>query len=202
EEMLRIIDRTGSVEALPDSLDTVVSSQIDRLQPDSRRLLRTASVLGRSFRLEMLRDVLAEPADELALDRDTELGRFLVPEGDRWRFTQGIVRDVAYEGLSYRRRRELHLRAGEATERRAGKHPEQVSDLLALHYAQAQDHTRAWRYSRIAAERASDAYANVEAATHYVGALSAARRLTEVPDSERVELWRGLGEVRLRMGVV
>ena len=38
------------MEALPDSIDTAVTAQIDRLPPQARQTLRCASVLGTSFR--------------------------------------------------------------------------------------------------------------------------------------------------------
>ena len=201
EELLRIVGPTGSTASLPDSLDAVVGTELDALAPQSRRLLRCASVLGRSFRREALQLLMAGEGVELEHEPDAELDRFLEVEGERWRFRHALVRDVAYEGLSYRRRRELHRRAGAATERLADGRVEQVADLLARHYAAAQDYEMAWRYARIAAERARAAYANVEAATHYEEALDAVRRLSEVTDLERSEMWRGLGEVRERMGM-
>ena len=50
-------------------------------------------------------------------------------------FRHAMLRDVAYEGLPYRRRRELHLRAAAAIERAAQPHPEVVADALAFHFA-------------------------------------------------------------------
>jgi tetratricopeptide (TPR) repeat protein len=203
QEVLWIAQQAGDTASLPESLHAVISTDIDALDRDHRLLLRCASVLGRSFRGETLRAVVADVALDGLPDMELsgELDRFLETDGERWRFRQGIVRDVAYEGLSYRRRRELHGKAGAATERLAGHHPEQVAELLALHYEAAQDHAKAWHFARIAADRARLAYANVEAATYYEAALNAARRLPEVVDADRVEIWRGLGDVRVCMGM-
>ena len=44
-----------------------------------------------------------------------------------------MLRDVAYEGLAYRRRHELHLRAAAAIGHAAQPHPKIVTDALALH---------------------------------------------------------------------
>jgi class 3 adenylate cyclase/tetratricopeptide (TPR) repeat protein len=201
-EVLRLVQQAGSSSSLPESLHAVVSTEIDALGREHRLLLRCASVLGRSFRVETLRAVLTDVVDGIgAMEMSVELERFLEAEGERWRFRQAIVRDVAYEGLSYRRRRELHGKAGAATERLAGRHPEQEAEILALHYEAAQDHAKAWHFSRIAAERARLAYANVEAAAYYEAALSAARRVADVTDAERVAMWRGLGDVRVQMGM-
>ena len=201
QEILRLVAQTGGTAALPESLDSVVGAEIDALPPRLRRLLRCASVLGRSFRLETFQLLMAGEGTEIDGALDDELSRFLEADGDRWHFRHALVRDVAYEGLSYRRRRELHRRAGAATERLAGGNVEQVAEMLARHYTAAQDHDMAWRYARIAAERARASYANVEAATHYEDALDAVRRLPEVGDRERAAMLSGLGDVREQLGM-
>ena len=201
-EILRLVAQTGSTAALPDSLDSVVGAEIDALDPRPRRVLRCASVLGQSFRDETLRLLLEgdgiDPGDTLT----TDLAPFLEPDGeDRWRFRQALTRDVAYEGLAFRRRRQLHRTAGVVTEKLAAGRVDQVADLLAHHYGAAQDNEQAWHWAGLAAQRARGSYANVEAATHYEAALDAARRLPEVPDVEKAAMWTGLGDVREQLGM-
>jgi class 3 adenylate cyclase/predicted ATPase len=202
EEIVRSVRQAGAVESLPDSLDAVVSAQIDGLEPLARRLLRYASVLGRSFRVDTLNDLLAD--EEVALDAATrrQLAGYLDPDGSRrLHFRHAVLRDAAYAGLSFRRRRELHQRAGESIERAAGSDTDTVADLLALHYSRAGDHEKTWRYARIAGDQAREAYANVEAAQDYERALEASRRLREVSPNERAEVLALLGDVREAAGV-
>ena len=201
-EILRLVAQTGSTAALPDSLDSVVGAEIDALDPKPRRVLRCASVLGQSFRDETLRLLLEgdgiDPGDALTGD----LARFLEPDGEgRWRFRQALTRDVAYEGLAFRRRRQLHRTAGVVTEKLAAGRVDQVADLLAYHYGVAQDNEQAWHWAGLAAQRARGSYANVEAATHYEAALDASRRLPDVPDDEKAAMWSGLGDVREQLGM-
>ena len=177
-ELLRVGRDTGFAGALPDSLDGAMNVELDRLAPVPRRLVRTAAVLGRSFRAAVLADLLA--ADGIVLDEalGPDLDMILEREGaDRITFRHAMLRDVAYEGLPYRRRRELHLRAAAAIERAAQPHPEVVADALAFHFALAHDHPQTWTYARMAGDRAKDAYANVEAVAHYEQALTASRHL-------------------------
>jgi class 3 adenylate cyclase/tetratricopeptide (TPR) repeat protein len=200
-EILQVVRDTGSVEQLPESLGSVVSTSIDALPPLSRSILRYCSVLGRSFRTSILQEVLAE--EDLEFDNPTKrsLRRFLASDGKgRLRFTNAMIRDVAYDGLSYRRRRELHLRAARVFERSTDE-PEGLADLLSLHYSIGGDAERAWHYSRIAGGQARAAYANVDAAAHYMRALESARRLDEVTDLERAKLWTQLGDVREQAGL-
>ena len=120
-ELLRVVREApvdgGDQAPLPDSIDALVTAQIDRLAPTRRRLLRYAAVLGRSF---SLRDLEALLSGELAVpDQRTwaELADFVELEGAaRARFRHALIRDTAYEELSYRRRRELHGRAARMLE--------------------------------------------------------------------------------------
>ena len=57
-------------------------------------------------------------------------------------FVHDLFRGVAYEGLSFKRRREVHARVGEALERRGA-----TVSLLAVHFFRAEEYERAWRYA-------------------------------------------------------
>ena len=51
--------RSGdAVESLPESIEEVAAARIDRLPVEARRLLRRMSVLGQSFSVEVLADVV------------------------------------------------------------------------------------------------------------------------------------------------
>ena len=204
QELLRHVAQTAPTAwaaALPDTLEAVLGAEIDALPRDARQVLRCAAVLGLSFRTEALELILRPDDISLGAVVEAELRGFIESDGERWRFHQALARDVAYEGLSYRRRRELHRRAGAATERLAQGRVEQVADLLARHYSEAQDVDLAWRYARLAAQRARAAYANEEAATHYEQALDAVRRLPDVTDAEKAAMWSGLGDAREQLGM-
>jgi class 3 adenylate cyclase/predicted ATPase len=200
-EILGVVKETGSVEDVPDSLDAVVSKQIDTLPPLSRQALRQLSVLGRSFRTDVMRKYLS--ASDIASDRAIEhaIEPFLEQDGPtRTRFRHAVVRDVAYGGLPYRRRRELHAVAGAMIEQTAADDPIDAAELLALHFSEAGEHSKAWRYSRLAGDKAKRTYANVEAASHYRRAAEAARNVSDAQPADVAEVWTRLGEVRDLMG--
>ena len=201
EEITRVARTAGTTGTMPDSLQAAMAAQIDVLEPTERRILRTAAVLGRSFRREVLRETLS--ADGLTRDpgRLTQLSDFLDSDGpDRLRFRNSLVRDAAYEGLAYKTRTRLHRAAGLAMERLSA---DLVSDAptLSLHFSRAGDDERTWTYGRMAGAAARRAYANADAAAQYELALDAARRL-DVPPAERVEAWDTLGELRELAGML
>ena len=179
-----------------------MSAQIDLLHPDARRVLRYCAVLGRSFRVEVLRRTLA--TDGLVADAATlsSLSSFLQPDGpDRWRFRNSLIRDAAYEGLAYKIRSRLHRAAGETLEAMSSD-LDADSPTLALHFWRAGDAERTWRYAQRAGELARHAYSNVDAAELYERALEVSRRLPKVTDADRAELWAILGDLRELSGVL
>lgn len=189
--------RSGDLAELPESVEALMLAEIDRLSPADRRVLRSAAVVGATFTEELVVASLDEPPDPGAWRR---LGEYLDTQPDgHVRFRHALVRDAAYEGLPYRRRRELHERVGLIIENRAHR-PEDEAALLSLHFFQAHDHERAWRYSRVAGERAQAVYANLEAATFYERAVAAARYVDTASVKDVATLSEALGDVRDRAG--
>jgi len=186
----------GGVAALPETVETLITTRIDTLEPGDRFLLRNASVLGASFELDLLADVLADELEDVGdLDRWRRLGEFVAWEGtNQLRFRHDLFRTVAYEGLSFRRRREIHGRVGTVLERRAGKGAVDLAPLLSLHFLHAEDYERAWRYSVAVGRLAQRRSANIDAAELFQRALVAAEHL-ELPPLEVADVAEALGDV-------
>jgi class 3 adenylate cyclase/tetratricopeptide (TPR) repeat protein len=199
-ELLDAVRATGSVDGLPDSVESVIAGQIDRLSPSDRTVLRYASVLGASFHPTLLEAAVSE---EVELDQEIwdRLDEFVDPEaGGMLRFRNTLVRDAAYEGLPYRRRRVLHERVGETIEAHSGVSLEEEIGALALHFHEAQRYDKAWDYCRRAGERAMEIYANVDAVRFFERAISAGRRLRTIEASQLGGAYEALGDTRLRLG--
>ncbi len=199
-ELLRAAGSAGALEELPDSIEAVIMSRIDRLAPPDRGLLRRASVLGLTFPEHLLPAVLDDASPSSEDPVWTRLGEFLTRDGDVVGFTHMLVRDGAYEGLPYRLRRELHARAGERIESTAGDDPEAEAELLSLHFFNAHRLEEAWRYSLVAGDRARSIYANVDAARFYERALESARRVPSLPPEGVARVLERLGDVRRPIG--
>jgi predicted ATPase/class 3 adenylate cyclase len=192
-ELSRAMRATGSPEALPDSLEPLLAARVDRLSVPDRAVLRAAAVLGLRFEDELLADVVDDPA---LVDQGvwTRLAEFVRGEPGERAFTHALLRDVAYEGLSFRRRRELHARAGDALEARA-QGGELPVEELSLHWLAAERWDRAWDCARLAGENAAALYANADAAAHLTRALEAARHLRALPAADVARVGEQLGDV-------
>jgi class 3 adenylate cyclase/tetratricopeptide (TPR) repeat protein len=188
--------RAAGGDALPETIETLITTRIDTLEPGDRFLLRNASVLGARFDLDVLADVLADELEDVGdLDRWRRLGEFVTWEGNNTlRFSHDLFRTVAYEGLSFRRRREIHGRVGSVLEQRAGEGAVELAPFLSLHFLLAEDYERAWRYSVAVGEMAKRRAANVVAAELFERALTAADHL-DLPAEEVARIAEALGDV-------
>ena len=207
EELAAITERSGGnplflqqlvasdSDELPETIEATLAARIDKLDPGDRALLRWASVLGGSFPGPVIADVLeadtTAAADSDAWDR---LSEFVVRDADvpgNYRFQHALIRDAAYDGLSFRRRQELHARVARVYELRQ---PDDA-ELLSLHFMRAGLHADTWRYSVAAGRRAQEKWANVEAARFYRRALEAAPNVDSLGGEEIAEVWESLADV-------
>ncbi len=137
EALVLEASRAGSVSRLPESVEGLVTSQIDRLDPADRLVLRYAAVLGTDVDEAALDGLLDTHDARVPSGAMTRLADFLVrDQPGRLRFRNALLRDVAYEGLPYSRRETLHDHVGRAIEE-AATDPEDQCELLSLHYFHA-----------------------------------------------------------------
>ena len=199
-ELASVGEKTEDAEDLPETVETLVATRIDQLAPGDRALLRWASVLGVSFSGAIIAEVLEDdPLVAAASEAWDRLGEFVERDPDvpgAFRFRHALIRDAAYEGLSFRRRRELHARVAEVLEART---PDSV-ELLSLHYYRAEDKPATWRWSLEAGKSAQDKWANLEAAEFYERALEVADDVPELGGAEVAAAWKALGDCRLLAG--
>jgi ABC-type transport system substrate-binding protein len=183
---LRRVDGSWELAVRPDEVSVpalvqgAVQARLDRLDPSAREVLSLAAVIGRTFGLALLEELV--PHDRL-LPALTELQRLdLVVETRRrptpeYRFRHGLVQEVAYSTLVESTRKKLHKRVGEALERLQADSPEEVYDLLARHFSEADEAEKAVEYLLKAGDAARKLYADQEAIEHYARARSFLARM-------------------------
>jgi class 3 adenylate cyclase/tetratricopeptide (TPR) repeat protein len=195
-ELVAAVLNGDALGALPDSIEDVVVARIDRLPVIDRQLLRRMSVLGQSFSADLLADVLEDVPEEHE-SIWLRLEPFIVHDAfGNLSFRNALLRDCAYNGLSFRLRRELHSRAGDTIARATAQSGDDQSGLLSFHYLHAQRSQEAWSYSLQAAAQAKGIFANAEAAEYFERAIAAGRRLPTLTPGEIAGAHEGLGDAR------
>ena len=193
------------LQLVPDSLQGIIMARIDRLMEEARRALQLASVIGRSFRYQVLNWLSTATAlNHLDVDLADLQRAELVREQTRvpeleYGFAQAMFRDVAYESLLVRDRRAYHRLVGQQLEEVYGAaQREDVYELLAHHYSLSDDPAKALLYLIKAGGKTRTAYANKEAVNFYRQAEALANELGT--DADKAIIAEGLGDVSYHIG--
>src|SRR5829696_8676317 len=183
--------------SVPDTIQGVLMARIDRLPDMPRRVLQTASVLGRGFPLRLLEAVWPEPATLAEPLQELQSLEFVYEHGGPehgFMFKHALTQDVAYEMLLEGRRRALHAATGRALESLYAERLEEVCDRLAHHYSKTDEAPKAIEYLTLFAERAARMHAHSDAARALEEAFEHVVRLpAEELDRRTVELALRLG---------
>jgi class 3 adenylate cyclase/tetratricopeptide (TPR) repeat protein len=186
--------------ALPQSVEALMTLQIDELAAADRGVLRQASVMGARFTRASL--VAALELDEAHAEAILErLEGFLIADGEGGlAFRHGLLRDAAYHGLSFRRRRILHRRVADSLELSAERDTSAVAGDLTHHFFEAGAWGKALRYGLVAGSEARAVYANVDAAGMLERAVAAGAKWRGARPEAVMLAAEALGEVRLSLG--
>jgi class 3 adenylate cyclase len=160
---------TRALEAaeIPATLQEVLMARVDRLAPERRAVLQAAAVVGGSFHTAVLDEMGV--GDGRLPERLAELceAEFLVPSdrsrGEEHAFKHPLIQEVTYEALLQERREALHLRAGEAIEKRLLGALPGAHAMLAYHFGRGGAAERAEEHLFRAGDEAAHGAAPCEA---------------------------------------
>jgi len=172
--------------SVPDTIQGVLIARIDRLPEEHKRLLQTASVLGREFGLDLLQAIWDQSTPLAPLLADLKRWEFLheapesVPSGrPACFFKHALTQEAVYQSLLSGRRQALHGATVQALEALYADRLQDAYDSLAYHSPRADDPEKAVEYLSLFAEKAARGYAHAEAAKALGVALELAERLPE-----------------------
>jgi class 3 adenylate cyclase/predicted ATPase len=188
---------------VPTTLAGLIMGRLDRLETGERRLLQVAAVIGVMFRASVLARVY--PYDDLEgqlSERLAVLGRMDLTASelpDEYKFRQTLTQEVAYESLSFARRRALHVRVGEDIERHHSGDLAESYEVLARHFDEGRLFDKALIYLVKAGDKARDEFANQAALDDYQRALQVAAELEDVDSvaSQVLDVLEAMGDVYL-----
>jgi class 3 adenylate cyclase len=142
EEMLAMAAEGGAGIAVPPTIQALLATRLDQLDPAERGVLERGSVEGQVFHRGAV--VALAPEDTQVDGRLVTLVRkdlvrpepAVVPDDDAYRFRHLLIRDTAYEALSKATRAELHERFATWLEE-YGADLVELDEIVAYHLEQA-----------------------------------------------------------------
>ena len=178
---------------IPPTVQGILAGRIDRLPADEKDLLQALAVMGKEFRLGLVKQVVGKPDAELQrMLSDLQLGEFIYEQpaaGDiEYTFKHALTQEVAYNSLLAERRKELHRRTAQAIEALHANRPEDKYEELARHYDRAGDNPKAVHYLRRAGRQAYERLAYPEANAYVARGLELLAALPEGRERDQEEI--------------
>jgi len=172
---VHLMERSAAIE-IPPTVEDVLMARIDRLEEETRELVKTASVIGRSFFHRVLLEVVSplDAIDEKLLHlQEIELLLERIRMGEvEYVFKHTLVQEVAYRSILLSKLKDLHLRVARAIEKLFAKRLHEFYGMLAYHYSRGEALEKAEEYLIKAGEQALKTSASNEALFFYLEALS------------------------------
>jgi tetratricopeptide (TPR) repeat protein len=170
-----VTDKIDSI-VIPNTISDILMARIDRLEEQTRNLLKVASVIGRNFFYRIL--VMAAKRVE---DIDSRLSYLkeiqLIRERTRieeleYLFKHAIAQEATYESILPQKRKDLHLTVADSIEKVFKERLHEFYGMLALHYGKASAVDKAEEYLISAGDEALSMSASNEALYYYQEALN------------------------------
>lgn len=179
--------------AIPDTVQAVLASRIDRLDPIRKRLLQTCSVIGPRIPHALLRHVSGVDEDilDLGLAQLEETGFLLEARAmpvRTFRFKHALTQDVTYQGLLRGSRENLHAQLAEILERHFDDIVAHQPEMLARHHTEAGNSKAAVAYWQRAGRKAYERSANIEAISYSTKGLEVLAGAADDEDGAKNEL--------------
>jgi class 3 adenylate cyclase/tetratricopeptide (TPR) repeat protein len=199
---LKIIERKNNtyqmakdmkVVTLPSTIQDVIMARVDLLPEGSKKLLQIGSVIEREFKYELIKRVTGLSQDELlsalSVLKDSELiyERGMYPQSI-YIFKHALTREVVYDSILAKKRKELHKEIGSAIEELYGDDLSEHCELLVEHYFLSEEYSKVADYSKMAERKAEKNVSLNEAAAYAAKRVTALEKLPETRDILRQKI--------------
>lgn len=214
EEMIAHLQESGTVNAsgewissgslqdigIPEGIRDVVGARLDRLAPQTNRVLSVAAAIGREFDFNLLQAVTEQEVEEVETSLGEALASGLLVEAGpgQYEFSHALIRQTLLEEMPGPRAGRMHRSVAEALAA-AGAPPGE----LAHHWAEAFEFEKALPALVAAATAAEAVFAFDDARHHLELALELwddVEEAEECAGTSHLDLLRRLAEMRHVLG--
>jgi len=172
--VFRITEKIREVN-IPETINEVILSRVDKLDEKTKELLKTASVIGRNFYFKVLEeaaDTIGELDERLQYLKDVQLiGESKKKDDIEFLFKHALAQQATYESIVLNTKKELHLKIARSIEKVFAEKIHEFYGTLAMHYGKAEMSKKQLDYLIKAGDEAFKSGASNEALSHYKEAL-------------------------------
>lgn len=190
---------------IPETINEVILSRVDKLDEKTKELLKTASVIGRNFYFKVLEeaaDTIGELDERLEYLKEVQLiGESKKKDEIEYLFKHALAQQATYESIVMNTKKEMHLKIARSIEKVFAENLNEFYATLAHHYEMAENKEKTEEYLVKAGDEAMKSGASKEAIHYYNKALAMTERTTHGREGTKVfELQEKLGYAHYALG--
>jgi class 3 adenylate cyclase/tetratricopeptide (TPR) repeat protein len=189
---------------VPDTIQSVLLSRVDRLEAETKYILQCASVIGRLFRYRLLEHIsqheqnLEEHLSQLE-QRDLVYEERTVPEIE-YAFKHVLTQESTYQGILERRRQQFHQRVADGIEVLYQERIEDFYEELAHHHRLSGNDEKAIDYLLKSGIKAAGNFLNQDALRYFDQTEELLARSKRPHPKEKLTLHSNRGAIMHRIG--
>ncbi len=183
---------------IPKKVKGLLGERLGKLSREALRILSIAAVIGKEFRLDVLKKVGECDDEDLFSMIEEGIGAGVIKESRirgrlKYDFTHPLIREVLYREIRPLVKRTLHQRAARALERTYEGRIDEVVDQLAYHFSRGIDQVKAIAYLEKSAHQAKNQYSNAKSIANYKLALKLMEK--KGLNRDKIRILEALGDV-------
>jgi tetratricopeptide (TPR) repeat protein len=168
-------------------------ARIDSLPAGAKELIQMGSVIEREFSYQIIEQLIDLTEQELisylSVLKDAELlyERGIFPHSTLV-FRHAMTREVIYNSLLLKKRREIHAQVGRAIEMIYQDRLEEFYEALAYHYSKSGANEKAYQYLKLSGNKATKNHSLWEALGFFRRAIDKLKKMPEKPEKIRMQI--------------
>ena len=182
------LDRPISQIDMPSTIHGIIAARLDHLESESKRILQEASVIGRTFLYDLLKNCtnLKEHLDRnlTGLERLDLIHARSFQTDLEYVFKSALTQEVVYNGLLKKERQAIHERIAQVMEQLFRDRIPEFYETLAFHFKQGHSTLKAVNYLMKSGEKSLGRYSVEESHQYFKEAFEL---LISKPDRRRDE---------------
>ncbi|HDS09704.1 MAG TPA: tetratricopeptide repeat protein, partial [Firmicutes bacterium] len=153
--------------SIPDAVNSIIISRIDRLESDLKEVVKTASIFGKEILIPILKRILRRGEIDNYLTAGLEESIWEIVSEMVYIFKHALIREAAYEMQLKKTLKNLHNLAGEIIEDLYRKKVKMMYADLVYHYENAGNKEKTIYYLNKLADQEKINFQNIKAIENY-----------------------------------
>lgn len=187
-----VLSREVADIEVPDTIQGIIASRIDRLEGNLKQTMQIASVIGRDFAFCILKTIMGVKKKLKSHLLELQNLEFIYEKSSfpdlEFIFKHALIQEVAYNSLLLNKRKEIHKRIGKAIGGIYTEKLDEFYEMLAYHYSKSEDTEKAYEYLKLSGEKAIKSHAIWEAFHFFNTAYEVLKGQPETEENQKKKL--------------